>query len=240
MSRSKLCFLCAIFALSAATPAIAGQLVTDPNGIGGIYQGSTTYVGMVNPNLAGYIDFAVFAPGKAPVGFSGYTGYNPTEYLYTYQVFETGSDVLTSMTVALVDYANNAGHFTAASISGDIPSVDAGNPPTFYAEYAVPFDSSSWYFDGVSANTTGLAFQSPDSPLMTQATTIDGGTPGLAIPVPSPNPNNVPEPSTFVLALCAVAGLGLQWLKAPSNARTLKHTALRVGLSGCQPRFRET
>ena len=47
-------------------------------------------------------------------------------------------------------------------------------------------------------------------PMWTEATTIDHGTTGLAMPVPSPSSSNIPEPSVLVLAFFGLVGFALQ------------------------------
>jgi len=207
MSQSRvLSFFFALFLCAA--PALAGPLATDGTSYQGVWHGSTSYVG--NPpsgGLAGYIDWAVYAPGVFPAGFAGVAGYVPTpgEYMYAYQGYETGAASLTSVSVVLDNAADNIGNFTATGITGQASA----------SSLLLAFDSATWSFSGVltGASTDGLVFFSPNAPMMTEATTIDHGTVGLALPVPSPSSSNIPEPSSLALAVCGVIGLAGAWFR---------------------------
>jgi hypothetical protein len=221
MNHTKVRLLLPVLLL-CAFPLLAGQLPTDPNGLGGVYQGSATYQGYTEAgpsNLHGTIEFSVFAPGQAPVGFSSYPGYDPGQFLYTYQLFETGTESgnapLSSFSVGLIDYADNVGHFTTPSIMGDAPTYDG----SIYYEFVTPFSDATYYFDGVLTQTLGLAYQSPDGPTLTVGTTIDDGSTGITFGIPSPIPVPIPEPSTLVLTFCGVLAVGLQRLTRRQSNR---------------------
>jgi hypothetical protein len=212
-------FVCLI-ALSAV-PALAGPLATDGTAISG-WHGSTPYQGYDagnNPTgLVGYIDWAVYAPGHAPAGFTpdvgnGYTGATSGEYLYTYQAYETGSANLSFVSVAMTGPADNIGDFTATGISGQAPVFDQ----------LVPNDSASWYFNGVGpgASSFGLSFSSPNGPTWSAATTIDDGSIASGMPVPASGTGNIPEPSTLVLAICGFVGLAFQVLRRHVKKATM-------------------
>jgi hypothetical protein len=186
---------------------MAGPLSTDTTSYQTVWHGSTTYVGSpASGGLAGHIDWAVYAPGVFPAGYAGYVP-SPPEYLYAYQGFETGPAALTSVSVVLDNFADHIGDFTATGISGQAS----------ISSLLLPFDSSNWSFNGVpqSGSTEGLVFFSPNTPEMTEATTIDHGTVGLALPVPSPSSTNIPEPSTLVLAMCGLVGFAILRLRRP-------------------------
>jgi hypothetical protein len=197
-----------LIVLLYAAPGMAGPLATDATSYQTSWHGSTSYVGSpVSGGLAGYIDWAVYAPGVFPAGYAGVAGFvpSPGEYLYAYQAYETGPAALTSVAVVLENTADNIGDFTAAGIAGQ----------SSVGTLLLPFDSATWSFNGVAqgGSSDGLAFFSPNVPKMTQATTIDGGAVGLAIPIPSPSSSNAPEPSTLTLALCGLLGFAIQWLR---------------------------
>ncbi len=197
-----------------AAPALAGPLATDGTSYQGVWHGTTGYVGVpASGGLAGTIDWAVYAPGVFPAGFTPVGGYvpSPGEYLYAYQGIETGPASLTSVSVVLDNFAHNIGNFTATGISGQASA----------SSLLLAFDSATWSFAGVltGASTDGLAFFSPNVPEMTEATTIDHGTTGLALPVPSPSSSNIPEPSSLVLAVCGLVGLSYGWLRRRQAAK---------------------
>ena len=195
-----------LMVLLYAVPGIAGPLATDTTSYQTTWHGSSSYVGSpVSGGLAGFIDWAVYAPGVFPAGYAGVAGFAPSpgEFLYVYQAYETGPAALTSVSVVLDNAADNIGNITATGIAGQA-SISA---------LLLPFDSATWSFSGVAQGTSsdGLAFFSPNAPTYTEATTIDGGAVGLALQVASPS--NVPEPSTLALALCGLLGLAIRWLR---------------------------
>src|SRR5262245_26152745 len=117
-TKSLLSLACAL-ALCAA-PALAGPLAP----AAGVYfdglatwHGSSHYQGYFDPpfntspsGLTGDIDWAVWAPNTFPAGFLGYT---PTadEFVYAYQLHETGSAPLSQNIVFTINTADNIGFF---------------------------------------------------------------------------------------------------------------------------------
>ncbi len=217
MNHSKTHILFSLFVLTVApamiaAPAMAGILAGDStNSYLTIWHGSTPYQGYeadnVTPSgLTGYVDWAVYAPGSAPPGgFDGYA-FPGGEYIYAYQVFETGSAALSSLSVDLdTNIVDSQGDFDtgAGLITGDAPNFQA----LFLA--GLPPFVAFWSFDGVpqGGSTDGLVYASPYAPIFTEGNTIDDGTVALVLPVPSPQAPNAPEPSTFVLALLGLVGL---------------------------------
>jgi hypothetical protein len=198
----------AVFALAlSVVPAIAGPLSTDPNAYNDgstIWHGSTPFS---NGTLVGYVDWAVYDPAHAPAGLVGLAGYLPTpgEMLYTYQVFETGAAALSTLSVDLVNPADNIGTFTATGVTGQVAS----------SANLIAFDSATWRFAGIGAgvSSVGLAFSSPNVPMNDTGTTLDHGQVSAALPLPSPSPVPIPEPGTLVLAGCGLATLSLHWLR---------------------------
>jgi MYXO-CTERM domain-containing protein len=207
MTLFKSRLLACAFAL-CATPALAGTLAGDGSSYLGTWHGTTGFQGhnldLTNSQLTGTLDYAVYAPGTFPAGFLGYT---PTlhEFVYAYQGFETGAAPLSSVSINLVNPADNIGTFSGGGVSGD-PSIAS---TLFY------FDNANWLFNGVPAggSTTGLVFSSPNVPMMSTGSTIDDGTVGLVFPVPSPDGQsggpNTPEPATLTLALIGMAAFAL-------------------------------
>lgn len=199
-----------------AAPAVGGPLAVDTNTVDGIWHGSTGFQGYNDPpantdpsGLTGYLDWAVYAPDTFPGGFSGYS---PTagEYVYVYQAYETGAAPLTSLFVTLDNDADNIGQFTGDGGFGSVSGLTAD-----FAQL-VAYDSAQWYwFSGVptSASTVGLAFSSPNAPMLSDATVIDDGTVGFVVPVPSPGGPVIPEPGTLTLASFGLLLCGLGWLR---------------------------
>ena len=180
------------------SPLLAGQLPTDPNGLGGVYQGSTTYQGYTEAgpsNLHGTIEFSVFAQGRLRSVSPAIRRRSRPVPLHV-QLFETGTEsgMLRSrhFLVGLIDYADNVGHFTTPNIFGDAPTFDG----TSYYEFVNPFGRDLLFRRRVT-QTLGLAYQSPDRPTLTVATTIDDGSVGLNLDIPSPIPVPIPEPTRW-------------------------------------------
>ncbi len=213
--KSPLILLCAV-ALFAA-PALAGPLdplAVDTTTVGGIWHGSTPYQGYFDPpfntspsGLTGWIDWAVYAPGAFPAGFSGYAP-TPGEYVYTYQVDNEGAALLSQLMVETINTVNNAGSFTGNNgfglVAGDAP--DLSTP--------LPFFSVTWdFFSGVVGNSEGLAFSSPHAPVLASGTVLDDGTFAFVVPLPSSDGPPVPEPSTMVLACFGLVAVAYHWLR---------------------------
>jgi hypothetical protein len=209
MSRCTTCLLA--FAVSlCATPVLAGTLASD---LSSYNDGFTHWHGTTafdsGGNLEGTVDWAVYAPGTFPGAFSGYTP-NPTYFVYTYQVFETGTEPLSFYSVLLLNEAYNIGTFSGGGVSGDAPSnMDL-----------VPFDSATWEFAGIQqgGSSTGLVFESPNVPMNAGGAVLDNGEAAAVIPVPSPD-SFVPEPGTFALAIGGLFGLAVAaWRRRPRAA----------------------
>jgi hypothetical protein len=216
--KTPLLVLCAIALFSA--PVMAGPLsplAIDTTTYLGVWHGTTAYQGYFDPpfntdpsGLTGYVDWAVYAPGTFPGGFSGYTP-NINEFVYTYQVDNTGTAALSQLIVQTINTASNAGSFTGNNGFGAVAGV-APDTAT-----ATPFVSVEWTFfsNGVPSGSTseGLAFSSPHSPVMASGVVIDDGTFAFVVPLPSSDGPIIPEPSTMVLASCGLAVLAIHWLR---------------------------
>ena len=205
MSRSATrSLICALAILFSATSALAGPLAGDGTSI---WHSSTTFGSGSDP-LQGYVDYAVYAAGVAPAGFTPigpYTGPTASEYLYTYQVHVTGTAPLSELTVFFDNPADNIGTFTATGVTGG----GATSQTLFSALYA------DWTFGAVASGsqTVGLAFSSPFYPTNGLGTVVDHGTSQLVIPLPVPSDRLIPEPSSLVLTSCGLGLLGLHWLR---------------------------
>jgi hypothetical protein len=209
MSHSRSLLLACALAV-CATQAFAGPLAIDTTSIAG-FHGTSSYQGFNLDNtpsgLTGTIDYAVYAPGTFPLGFSGFSA---SDYVYVYQGHETGVAPLSSVSIALTGPVDNLniGDFTGNNGFGPVVG-DASS-----LAYILPFDSANWAFNGVTQgnSTDGLAFSSPDGPMWSTGSTIDDGTVGFVIPVPSPVAA-APEPGTLTLASCGIVVFVLQWLR---------------------------
>jgi hypothetical protein len=217
MNRPKSLLLTGALAL-CATQAFAGPLAVDTTSIAG-FHGTTPFQGYDlshNPSgLTGTIDYAVWAPGTFPGTFAGFSA---SDYVYAYQAHETGPAPLSSVSIALTGPADtlNIGDFTGDNGFGLV----SGSPSNL--AYILPLDSANWaMFVPQGGSSDGLAFSSPNGPIMSTGSTIDDGTVGFVMPVPSPNPNRVPEPGTLTLASCGVAVFVLQWLRRRGRKTTL-------------------
>ena len=233
MSTSRAFLLASVVAF-CASPALAGTLATDSrayidpslhqwSGVSAVYQGKDSNGG--NSGLAGYIEWAVYAPGQFPfdpTGTTGFAGYVPVpgDYTYTYQGFQTVPlnpvdppneplaplsqiNILVGPPIDQTGWFQGDGVFDTTGNGGGIPFSGFDGTQVIFA------------FGGVAAGqaTAGLAFSSPNPPVLSQATTIDDGTRASVMPVPSDKPVNIPEPATLTLALFGFAGFAFQWLR---------------------------
>lgn len=210
MSRVTTKFLLACALACFATTAHAGTLATGVGAYQGTWYGTTPFQGVDPDNgnaptdLIGYVEWAVYAPGTFPGGFSGYVP-PATDFVYAYQAFVTGAAPLSSLSIDLLNPASNIGTFTGNGVAGD--------PSTL--PFLIPFNSANWLFDGVpqGGSTVGLAFSSPYIPMLLSGTVINHGSAAAVIPVPSPDSELIPEPSSLMLAAFGVVALGFQALR---------------------------
>lgn len=169
------------------------------------WQGNTPFVGDDNPNLAGSIDWAVFAPGVFGAAFPDAVfpvGYSlPTDqFTYVYQVHCLPGRVPISLfAVALQNEASHISTFTASGVNGDGTS----DTPTIYNP---PEGSAVWNFAGILTDSCGLLFSSRMTPMDYYSVIVDEGTVANGIEVSSPSPTSIPEPATIWLLS---SGLGL-------------------------------
>jgi hypothetical protein len=148
--------------------------------------------------LSGTIDYAVFTAGDFNANFAG-LGYVPGDALvYTYQVEVTGS---LGVSVELVGIGNPANTIGTFNIGDQNASSASFNPNArWFFSPEIPTGMSSW----------GLAFSSPQLPIVGAALTIDGGTQALVAGVPTPGPIMVPEPATMIVLVLGLAGCCLR------------------------------
>ena len=168
------------------------------NGHGAAFGGVTGSVPFNNGvGLSGTIDYAVFSSAAFNANFAG-LGYVPGGPLvYTYQVNVTGSLGVSAEIIGVSNPANTIGTFDI----GDQDASSASFTPNARWLFApeIPTGMTSW----------GLAFSSPQLPIVGASLTIDGGTQALVAGVPTPGPISIPEPATLALG---VGGLGAMLL----------------------------
>jgi hypothetical protein len=185
-------FLLSLFSL--ASFAQAGIL----NGHGAAFGGVTGSVPYNNGlGLSGTIDYAVFSATAFNANFGG-LGYVPGDALvYTYQVNVTGSLGVSAEIVGISNPANTIGTFDIGDQNANSASFTPNARWLFSPE--IPTGMTSW----------GLAFSSPQLPIVGASLTIDGGTQALTAGVATPGPISIPEPATLVLG---AGGLGAMLL----------------------------
>jgi len=187
-SKELFRLIAASIILAAASNAQAGIL----NGHGAALGGVTGTVPFNNGvGLSGTIDYAVFTADAFNANFAG-LGYVPGDALvYTYQVSVSGDRFATAEVIGISNPANTIGTFDI----GDVNASSASFTPNARWLFApsIPTGMTSW----------GLAFSSPNLPIVGAALTIDGGTQALVAGVPTPGP--IPEPATLLLAISGLA-----------------------------------
>ena len=224
MHKRLVSTLCAaLVAVLISGTAVAGPLTTDPNAIPG-WQGSTPFNATLGGSvLVTNVDYAVYAPGQfgnsVAMGAPGHTPFDPsggTDYVYAYEILNTGgnSKVLT-LSVGL-DYLNGAVPTSATSIGHDPNTPELGTAPTgtsaaIFNPAVGTKQNGRWSWSSIGGLVAGghsdiLIFSSPFGPQMYQSTVAGIGvstpnTPGNVLPSPTP------EPTTAALA--AIGGVCL-------------------------------
>ncbi len=184
--------LFAVLALlvSAAPTSQAGIL----NGFAPNFGGWTGTVPFNNGvGLSGTIDYAVLTAAQFNANFGG-LGYVPGDALvYTYQVEVAGSLGVSAEIVGIVNPANTIGTFDIGDQDASSASFTPNARWLFSPE--IPTGMTSW----------GLAFSSPNTPIIGASVTVDGGTQAFVVGVPTPGPDAIPEPASLALMAAAFA-----------------------------------
>jgi hypothetical protein len=166
------------------------------NGHGAAYGGVTGSVPFNNGvGLSGTIDYAVFTAGAFNANFAG-LGYVPGAALvYTYQVNVLGNLGVSAEIIGVSNPANTIGTFDIGDQDASSASFTPNARWLFSPE--IPTGMTSW----------GLAFSSPQLPIVGASLTIDGGTQALVAGVPTPGPISIPEPATLALGAGGLAAV---------------------------------
>ena len=173
-----------------ASSSQAGLLNGHIDAFGGV-SGSVPFNNGVG--LSGTIDYAVFSAADFNANFAG-LGYVPGDALvYTYQVLVTGSLGVSAEIVGISNPANTIGTFDIGDQNASSASFTPNARWLFSPE--IPTNLSSW----------GLAFSSPQLPIVGASLTIDGGTQALVAGVPTPGPLGIPEPASLLLLASSLA-----------------------------------
>jgi hypothetical protein len=211
-------FLALALIACASTSSFAGYLATDASAyFDGVklWSGTTPYSD--GGNLVGTIDWAVYAPGMHPAAFTSYApgAPNSVEALYTYQIFEAGTDNLSLLSVGISGEGNNAGSFESTTTSPTITGLAPSSASV------TDFVSATWNFTGIGAGASsrGLFFTSPNTPINSVGVVLNGGSAAGAFPIPGSSPFLIPEPTTLVLAFSGLVGLALVTLRRRIRGR---------------------
>ena len=188
-----------VLTATASAGALSGHALAFNNGSGpsaGAWTGSTPFDN--GTGVAGFVDWAAFTAADFNTAFGG-TGYTPNtgELVYAYQLFNTGTDTLSSFSVALQNPASNVGSFSG--LAGDAVT----------GTVFIPLSKAEWQFSGIatSGNSEGMAFSSPMIPKDLFGIVVNGGTFSIVVPLPTPDETEIPEPAT--MSLLALGGLAL-------------------------------
>ncbi len=205
----RLCCICSgtlAVALLTTCPAVAGMLAIDGNVMPG-WQGTETFTSTPPTPLPlldffAEVDYAVFAPGTFELSFPGEDPSAGTEFVYAYQIFNTGppqNDSLRQLTVGL---DGDESLSTIAAIgSGIVPtSVRFQGAAPSFTSAAFSFADNKIPPGDPDPSSNILIFTSRNGPEFDAATILANFSAGSG-ELPSP----VPEPGAIVLLVVGVA-----------------------------------
>ena len=207
LRAGAICVLAGLSLVMLAVPnsATAGPLAVDGNAIAG-FAGSQNFNANIFPlSFLAIVDFAVYAPGDFNTSFPGQDPSAGTDYVYAYQVFNTGS-----ISPPPGTFVGSIGLFTVG-FSGldELPanpgSFGAGQAPNSetFSEAVPPFSSARYsYVDpgpanflAPGANSNFLIYTSPFPPEFDSGSLQDNFALVDVQLLPSP----IPEPGTILL-----------------------------------------
>lgn len=190
---------CIVFTVGSS--CYAGML----NGHIDALPGWTGTVAFDNGSLQGNLDYAVFTAADFNANFSG-LGYAPGDsVVYTYQIINSsdpGTFTISAEVVGIVNAANTIGTF-------DIPGSDVNASSSAFvglnAQWVfnpgIPLGNESW----------GLAFSSPNRPMVGLGLTVNGGNSVFVPGIPTPSDIPIPEPAGIALLACGGLMTFLRW-----------------------------
>jgi len=218
-------FAAAFVSVLLTAAANAGPLIHDP---AAALTGSQAFSGTVGFfSINATVEYAVYAPGTFSTSDAAHLNFPAdfsagSEYIYAYEVFNTGAGFsnknITSLSVGLFPggVSNNAvliGNVADPQSPGVSPVQFNFNP----AAAGSPKSSAFWNFSSTPGQqlATGLhsdilIFASPNPWSFKISSMLGGSATAASALLPSP----VPEPATFALAIMAAFGLvGFRFLR---------------------------
>jgi hypothetical protein len=141
--------------------------------------------------LRGDLDYAVFTAANFNANFGG-LGYVPGDaVVYTYQLLNSalaGTDSISTETVGIINPANTIGTFNIGNVNASSASFVGTNAQWLFNP-EIPLGMTSW----------GMAFSSPNLPIVGSGLTVDGGASVLVTGIPTPGDVAIPEPYSVAL-----------------------------------------
>jgi hypothetical protein len=181
--------------LGLVSVASAGFLSTDP---AAMLKGSQ---GFSSGTLAANVDYAVYAPGQYPDdGLTGNDPSNGAEYVYAYQVFNTGASPITFLSVGHQGPGAAVHNATPDALHATV----GGIAPTLWVALSTSVVGA---FNSVQIqppqHSEVLLFTSPNAPTFRAASVANSGQSNQqTLPTPV-----VPEPAGLALATLALGAL---------------------------------
>ena len=203
-----------IVVLLIASPASAGTLASDTNALPGwhgtqMFSGSAYGSGMA-PFFHADVDYAVYELDKFKDSFPSQdtTGWN--DYVYTYQIFNTG--ILTEESIKFFTVG-----LDGDELVGNIGFFDPGYSPDDTQFVGTPPTSAAWSYDGVpippgdpDPHGTILVFTSFALPHWDHSTMEGTAFIGATLDTQLlASPSSIPEPGTLTLLSMAIIMLAV-------------------------------